>query len=110
MFTGQFRFLAHTLCIYNSTQWNVYDTWGSEALECGWLERSMEDRTITTALVAGCNHEVSRRDLSQGMRCTQTCATTQSEQTLLVPIEAPPFNGLHVKYNIVKGHDDEIKR
>ena len=75
--------------------------WGSEALACGWLERSMEKRTITTGLVA-CYHEVCRRDLSQGMRCTQTCATTQSEQTLLVPIEAPPLSELRVNYNICK--------
>ncbi len=74
--------------------------WGSEALACGWLERSMEERTSTTGLVAWCNHEVCRRDLSQGMRCIQTCATTQSEQTLMVPIEAPPFSGLRVNYNI----------
>ena len=60
---------------------------------------------MTTDLVAWCNHEVCRRDLSQGMRCTQTCATTQSEQTLLVPIEAPPFSGLRVNYNILKGND-----
>ena len=39
-------------------------------------------------------------DLSQGMRCTQTWATTRSEQTMMVPIEAPPFIGLHVDYNI----------
>ena len=38
---------------------------------------------------------------------TQTSATTQSEQTLVVPIEAPPFNRLRVKYNILKGQDDE---
>jgi len=43
------------------------------------------------------------------MRCTQTCATTQSEQTLMVPIEAPPFSGLDVNYTIFKGHDDEDK-
>ena len=30
-------------------------------------------------------------DLSQDMSCTQTCATTQFEQTLMVPIEAPPY-------------------
>ena len=85
--------------------------WGSEALACGWLERSMEEeeRNIPTGLVACCNHEVCRRDLSQGMRGTQTCATTQSEQTLMVPIEAPPLSGLRVKYNILKGYDDEDK-
>src|SRR3954467_11437076 len=83
--------------------------WGSEALACGGLERSMEKRNITTGLVAWCNHEVCRRDLSQGMRCTQTCATTQSEQTLMVPMEAPPFSRLRVNYNIFKGHDDEDK-
>jgi hypothetical protein len=83
--------------------------WGSEALACGWRERSMKERTITTGLVAWCNHEGWRRDLSQGMRCTQTCATTQSEQTLMVPIEAPPFSGLRVNYTILKGHDNEDK-
>jgi len=31
--------------------------WGSEALACGWLERSMEERNITTGLVACRNHE-----------------------------------------------------
>jgi hypothetical protein len=65
----------------------------------------MEEGNITPGLEACCNHEVCRRDLSQGMRCTQTCATTQSEQRLMVPIEAPPFSGLHVKYNI-----SELKR
>src|SRR5258706_14357474 len=54
-------------------------------------------------------YEGCRCDLSQGMRCTQTCATTQSEQTLMVPIEAPPFRGLRVNYTILKGHDDEDK-
>jgi len=83
--------------------------WGSEALACGWLERGIEERNITTGLVACCNHEVCRRDLSQGMRYTQTCATTQSEQTLMVPIEAPPFIGLRANYNILKGYDDEEK-
>ena len=83
--------------------------WGSEALACGWLERGIEERNITTGLVACCNHEVCRRDLSQGMRCPQTCATTQSEQTLMVPIEAPPFIGLRANYNILKGYDDEEK-
>ena len=48
-------------------------------------------------------------DLSQGMRCTQTCATTQSEQTLMVPIKAPPVRRLRVNYNIFKGPDDEDK-
>ena len=48
MFTGQFRFLARTLCIYNKTQRNLYYMWGSEALACGWLERSMGERTIPT--------------------------------------------------------------
>jgi hypothetical protein len=67
----------------------------------------MEEGTITTCLVAWCNHEVGRRDLSQGMRCTQTCATTQSEQTLMVPIEAPPFSELRVTNNIFKGHDED---
>jgi hypothetical protein len=64
---------------------------------------------MTTGFVARCNHEVCRRALSQSMRCTQTCATTQSEQTLTVPIEAPPLSGLRVNYNIGKGHDDEDK-
>ena len=39
-------------------------------------------------------------DLSQGMRRTQTRATTRSEQTMMVPIEAPPFIGLRINYNI----------
>jgi hypothetical protein len=83
--------------------------WGSEVLACGWQIRSMEERNMTTGVVARCNHEVSRRDLSQGMRCTQTSATTQSEQMLMVPIEAPPLSGLRINYNICKGHDDEDK-
>jgi hypothetical protein len=69
----------------------------------------MEERNIATGLVAWCNHEVWRCDLSQGMRCTQTCSTTQSKHTLLVPIEAPPCSGLRVNYTILKGHVDEDK-
>ena len=42
-------------------------------------------------------------DLSQGMRRTQTRATTRSEQTMMVPIEAPPFIGLLINYNIFDG-------
>ena len=42
-------------------------------------------------------------DLSQGVRRTQTRATTRSEQTMMVPIEAPPFIGLLVNYNIFDG-------
>jgi hypothetical protein len=42
-------------------------------------------------------------DLAQGMRRTQTRATTRSEQTMMVPIEAPPFIGLRVNYNIFDG-------
>ena len=82
---------------------------GSEALACGWRERSMEERNIPTGVVTCCNQEGWRRDLSQGLRCTQCCATTQSEQTLMVPIEAPPFRGFRVNYNILKGDDDEDK-
>ena len=39
------------------------------------------------------------------MRWTQTYATTQSEQTLIVPIEVPPCSGLRGNYNILKGYD-----
>jgi hypothetical protein len=69
----------------------------------------MEERNMTTRVVVCGNHEVCRRDLSQGMRCTQTCATTQSEQTLMVPIEAPPLSGLRINYTILNGDDDEEK-
>src|SRR5579859_6500642 len=74
--------------------------WGSEALACGWLERSMEERNIPPVWWHVAIMKNVYVDLSQGMRCTQTCATTQFEQTIMVPIEAPPFSGLRANYNI----------
>jgi hypothetical protein len=63
--------------------------WGSEALV--WLFRKNEKKETSPPVswhVAMLKDMYA--DLSQGVNEAQACATTRSEQTMMVPIGAPP--------------------
>src|ERR1700680_2934548 len=93
--------------MYDYMQRHLHTVRGSEKLACGWSDRANwqegAEKQDTAPPVRWRWHLAITKDgerhLSSDTECTQTYAPTRSEQVMLVPIGAPPYN--HVELNFI---------